>query len=338
MLTLAVLYLPILLTDRSIFGYRLSNMQLLNIGMTQVNATLIMALGAMSLTYLTGRAGLISVGHAALFAVGAMTSAIVGTQWGWSFPVVLVACAVSGALAGVIAGLPSLRVRGLYFLISTLALHYIVIYTFAAYQDAYFDVVGVRLPEPLIFGHMLDSQLRWYYFLLVIVVLALLGMRNSLNAREGRALMALRDHELAATAAGVDVRLLRLKAFAFTSAIASVAGALYAYYLGTVSYENFGINFAIQFIAMIIIGGMGSLGGAIVGAILWVVLPSVITGFVTQAQDSVPWLYQFLVNGKPQLVQLIFGVLVIVFLIWAPGGIADLVRKRIPNAHKEGKK
>ena len=107
-----LLYLPVLLTERAIFGVRLSNMQLLNLGLTQINLMLIAALGALSLTYLTGVAGLISIGHAAFYAVGAMAGAAAGTQWGWPFPVVLIVAAAAGALAGALAGLPSLRVRG----------------------------------------------------------------------------------------------------------------------------------------------------------------------------------------------------------------------------------
>ena len=106
-------YLPVVLTERAAFGVALSNMQLLNLGLTQINLMLIAMLGALSLNYLTGCAGLISIGHAAFYATGAMTAAITGTQWGWPFPLVLLASGVMGAAMGLLAGLPSLRVRGL---------------------------------------------------------------------------------------------------------------------------------------------------------------------------------------------------------------------------------
>lgn len=320
-------YLPFVLSSRSIFGVRLSNMQLLNIGLSQVNLMLLSILGALSLTYLTGRAGLISIGHAALYAVGAIMAGVAGSQWGWPFPVVIAAAGVAGAFAGVLAGLPSLRVRGLYFLISTMALHYIVIFGYTIYQDKYFDVIGIRVPEAIIGQFVLDSQLRWYFFLLPVVAVTFLFLANSLRGREGRAMMAMRDHELAATAAGVDVRVLRLKTFAFTSAIAAMGGALLAYYMTTASVEIFSINFAIQFIAMIIVGGMGSLWGAVIGAAIWMLVPSVISGLITQVQGSSDQLYNLLSNGKPQLVNLVFGLLVIVFLIRAPGGIAGIGRQ-----------
>ena len=320
-------YLPVLLTERSLFGVRLSNMALLNLGLTQVNLMLIAMLGGLSLNYLTGCAGLISIGHAAFYAVGAMVGAITGSQWGWPFPAVLVAAGLAGALAGLLAGLPSLRVRGLYFVLSTFAMHYIVVFLFLEYQFKFFDVVGVPY-KPASLGPLdLNTPIRWYFFLLPLVALVYWGLRNSLRSREGRAMMAMRDHELATTAVGVDVRILRLKAFAFSSAIAAVAGALYAYYLTNVTSEAFGIQFAIQFIAMIIIGGMGSLAGSLVGAAVWLLLPSIITGFASQAGGSTGLVRLLLVDHKAQLVQVIFGMLVILLLIFAPDGLAGIGRR-----------
>ena len=320
-------YLPVLLTDRAIFGVRLSNMQLLNVGLTQVNLMLIAMLGALSLNYLTGCAGLISIGHAAFYAVGAMTAAITGTQWGWPFPLVLVAAALAGAVIGLLAGLPSLRVRGLYFVLSTFAVHYIVVFAFQEYQFKAFDVAGVPYRPAALGPFQIDTPMRWYFFLLPLVALVYLGLRNTLRSREGRAMTAMRDHELAATANGIDVRILRLKAFAFSSAIAAVGGALYAYLLTNVTAEFFGISFAIQFIAMIIIGGMGSLAGSLVGAAVWLLLPSVISGFAAQAGESTGLLHRILVDNKPQLVQVVFGLLVILLLMFAPGGLAGIGRR-----------
>ena len=320
-------YLPSVLSHRAAFGFRLTNAQLLNLGLSQINLMMIAMLGALSLNYLTGCAGLISIGHAAFYATGAMTAAIVGTQWGWPFPAVLVAAAVTGACVGVIAGLPSLRVRGLYFVLSTLAVHHVVVFVFLEYQFRFFDVVGVPYEPARIGGFELNTPTRWYFFLLPLVAIVYWILRNSLNTREGRAMQAMRDHELAATAAGVDVRILRLKAFAFSSAIASMAGALQAYFMSNVTSESFGLDFAIQFIAMIIVGGLGSLGGSLVGAAIWLLLPSIISGLAPQGSAANGWIGVLLVEHKPQLVQAIFGTLIIVLLIFAPGGVSGLGRK-----------
>jgi branched-chain amino acid transport system permease protein len=323
----ALCYLPFVLSSRSAFGVRLSNVQLLNLGLSQINLMLIAMLGAMSLNYLTGCAGLISIGHAAFYATGAMTAAITGTQWGWPFPLVLVAAALSGALAGTLAGLPSLRVRGLYFVLSTLAVHHVVSYAFLEYQFRFFDVVGVPYNAATLGPLALDTPLRWYFFLLAVLVLVYWGLRNTLRTREGRVLMAMRDHELATTAVGADVRILRLKAFALSSAIASLAGALHAYFMSNVTSETFNISFAIQFIAMIIIGGLGSMPGALMGAALWLLLPSILSGLAPQSGEASGLARLLLIEHKAQLVQVVFGLLIIVLLIFAPGGIAGIGAK-----------
>ena len=320
-------YLPVVMSERAVLGVRLSNMQLLNLGQTQINLMLITVLGALSLNYLTGVAGLVSIGHAAFYAVGAVTGAAVGTQGGMPFPVVLVAAALAGAAAGIVAGLPSLRVRGLYFVLSTFALHYIVVFLMSEYQFRVFDVSGIPFEEAWLGPLALDTPIRWYFFLLVLCVLTYWGLANTMRTREGRALMAMRDHELAATSAGIDVRILRLKAFALSSSIAAVAGALYSYYMTNVNAEFFGITFAIQFVAIIIIGGMGSLAGSVVGAAIWLLVPAIITGFATEIATTESPVGKFLVDSKPQIVQLVFGSLVIVLLIFAPEGVAGLGRR-----------
>jgi branched-chain amino acid transport system permease protein len=326
-------YLPFVLSERSILGVSLSNTQLLNLSLTQINLMLIAMLGALSLTFLTGCAGLISIGHAALYAIGAMTAATTGALWGWPFGAGLLAAAFTGALAGLVAGLPSLRVRGLYFVLSTMALHYIVVYAFLEFQFKFFDVVGIPYPLASLGAWELNTPMRWYFFLLPTVAAVYLGFKNILSHREGQALKAMRDHELAAASMGVHVSVLRIKAFMLSSSIASVAGALYAHYLTNVTSEAFGIGFAIQFIAMIIVGGMGSLGGSMWGAGVWLLLPSVIQLIAAQASETTGLVHWVLVENKAQLVQLIFGSLVVALLIFAPAGLAGLAEKWRNSRH-----
>lgn len=323
-----VLYLPFVLTSRSIFGVRVGNMVLLNLGIAQVNLMLISVIGAVSLNFLTGCAGLVSVGHAAFFALGAMAAAAAGMHLGLPFLATLVAATAAGAVGGAIAGLPSLRVRGLYFVLSTLALHFIVVFAFSEYQYAFHGVAGITMGDTTILGFEIDSALRWYFFLLPIVALACVMLHATLGFREGRAVRAMRDNELAAAAAGIDVRMLRLKVFAFSSALASLAGALQAYYLSTVAADIYTLDMAIQFIAMIIVGGMGSIRGGVAGAVLWLLLPSVLTGTAVELKVLPGGFARFLVEHRPQVVNLIFGGLVALLLIFAPGGLAGLARRR----------
>jgi branched-chain amino acid transport system permease protein len=322
-----LVWLPFILQTRTVFGIRLSNMQLLNLGLAQVNLMLISVIGAVSLNFLTGCAGLVSVGHAAFFALGAMAAAAAGLHLGLPFVATLVAAVLAGTVAGVIAGLPSLRVRGLYFVLSTMALHFIVVFLFSEYQYAFHDVIGVSMGEARLFGFELDSNIRWYFFLLPIVIACGLMLSSTLRHREGRALLAMRDNELAASSLGIDVRILRLKAFAFSSAMASLAGALQAYFLTNVAAEMYSLNFAIQFIAMIIIGGMGSIAGSVTGAIVWLLLPSVLMGFAMEMKGTSGGIAHFLVEHRPQVVNLIFGTIVALLLIFAPGGLSAAWRK-----------
>ena len=322
-----LLYLPFVLQSRMILGIRLSNMQLLNVGLAQLNLTMIAAIGAVSLNYLTGCAGLVSIGHAAFFAIGAMAAAAAGKHLGLPFLATLLAAMLAGAVAGVVAGLPSLRVRGLYFVLATLALHFIVVFAFSEYQYAFFDVGGIAMGEARIGGVEIDSNIRWYFFLLPIVILSCLALNNSLHHRQGRALLAMRDNELAAAASGIDVGMLRLKAFAFSSALASLAGALQAYFLTTVSAEIYTLNFAIQFIAMIIIGGMGSITGGVVGALVWLLLPSMLTGFASEMKAFPNPFSKLFAEHQPQAVNLIFGTVVVLLLIHAPGGLVGGARQ-----------
>ncbi len=145
-----VVYLPFVLSHRAAFGFRLTNTELLNLGLTQINLMLIAMLGALSLNYLTGCAGLISIGHAAFYATGAMTAAIVGTQWGWPFPLALAAAALTGALVGVVAGLPSLQGARALFCPVDARRASVVVFAFLEYQFRYFDVVGVPYDAPLL--------------------------------------------------------------------------------------------------------------------------------------------------------------------------------------------
>ncbi len=331
-----VLYVPFVLNTRTVFGYRVGNMVLLNLGLAQVDLMLISIIGAVSLNFLTGCAGLISVGHAAFFAVGAMAAAAAGQQLGLPFAATLIAATIAGAIAGVIAGLPSLRVRGLYFVLSTLALHFIVVFCFAEYQYAFHDVAGVTMGDATIMGFELDNNVKWYFFLLPFVVLVCVMLQSTLGLREGRAVLAMRDNELAAAASGIDVRMLRLKVFAFSSAIASLAGALQAYYFTSVSAEIYTLDTAIQFIAMIIVGGMGSIRGGIAGAVVWLLLPSVLVGTTVELKVLPGGVAQFLVGHQPQMVNLTFGVLVAVLLITAPGGLAGLARSFAARGSRQG--
>ena len=319
-LALVLLYLPFVFENRELFGISLSNTQLLGMSLVQINFALIAVIGAVGLNLLIGYTGQISLGNAAFFAIGAIGAGVTGVQWGWPFPFVLLSAGLLGAVVGVIVGLPSLRLRGLYLLMATLGLHFIANFAFLEYQNRYFGPVGIRFQDPNVFGWVLDDHLSWYFLLLFLVALSVLTTKNLLRSREGRAFVSVRDQDIAAGAAGINVAATKLRAFAFSSFMVSVAGACYVWYLSNAQQEIFTLLLAIQFIAMIIIGGLGSIPGAIFGALLWQLLPSVIDT-LSGSFGKAPLVGDMLSKNGPQLNNIILGLVIMVVLVVKPEGL-----------------
>lgn len=322
-LAAALVYLPFVFSSRTLFGIQLSNTQLLGMSLVQINFALIAVLGAVGLNLLIGYAGQISLGNAAFFAIGAIGAGVTGVQWGWPFPLVLLSAGLLGAICGFIVGLPSLRLRGLYLLMATLGLHFIANYAFLRYQNAFFGPAGISFSDPSIFGFVLSTNIRWYFALLAIVVAAMLGTKNLLRSREGRAFVSVRDQDIAAGSAGINVAATKLRAFTFSSFLVSVAGALYVYFLTNAQQEIFTLLLAIQFIAMIIIGGLGSLPGAVFGALLWQLLPQVINTF-SGVLGATPVIGETLVDNSAQLNTVVLGLVIMLVLILKPDGLNGL--------------
>jgi len=317
----ALLYLPSVLNNRMIFGYGLTDTQLLGIGLSQVNFTLIAIIGATALNLLVGYTGLLSLGHAAFFSVGAIVAAVLDVQHSTPFPLVILMAGLVGAVIGAFVGLPSLRLRGLYLLLSTFALHFIILYVFREYQTRNFGFSGITYESPSLFGFELNSDDRWYLVLLVAAALTLLVCRNLLSARSGRSLVAVRDHDVAAGSLGVPVGTQRIKSFAITSFITSACGALYVYYLGSTSSDAYTLEFVIAYFAIIIIGGMGSLLGPVLGAIIWTLLPQVLSTAATSVDPSTPVIGNLLQTYQGQTVGLILGLLIILIMVFKPAGL-----------------
>jgi branched-chain amino acid transport system permease protein len=319
----ALLYLPSVLENQAFLGYGLTNTQLLGVGLPQVNYALIAIVAAIALNLLVGYTGLLSLGHAAFFSVGAITAAVLDVQHGLPFPLVILAAGLVGAAVGAFFGLPSLRLRGLYLLLSTFALHFIALYVFREYQNRNFGFSGISFEAPSVFGFTFDSETKWYYLLVVAAALTLLTSRNLLNTREGRSLVAIRDHDVAAGALGVAVGRQRIKSFAITSFITSAVGALYVYYLGTTTYEAYSLEFVINYFAIIIIGGMGSLLGSVLGAVVWILLPQILQTFAQNVSPDAPVIGSLLNDYQGQTVATLLGLFVILIMIFKPGGLNE---------------
>jgi branched-chain amino acid transport system permease protein len=323
-LVAALWYLPSVLNNRMIFGYGLTDTQLLGVGLPQVNFALIAVMAAVALNLLVGYTGLLSLGHAAFFSVGAITSAVLGVQHDVPFPLVILASGCAGAVVGAFFGLPSLRLRGLYLLLSTLALHFIALYVFLTYQTHNFGPAGITYDAPSVFGWTVDSDDRWYVLLVVLAGVVLLLARNLLAMREGRSLVAIRDHDVAAGSLGIHVGRQRIKSFAMTSFITSAVGALYVYYLGNTSSDAYSLEFVINYFAIIIIGGLGTLSGSVFGALLWTLLPQALQTLSGSVSPDTFVVGNLLSNYQGQTANIVLGLLIIAIMLFKPTGLSGI--------------
>jgi branched-chain amino acid transport system permease protein len=322
LLAAALLYVPHVLVTHQFFGSPLSDNAVLGLSLNQVNVALISIIAAVALNVLTGYTGLISVGNAGFFALGAGIGAFFNVQHHHPFLLVLLYAGIAGALVGAIVGLPSLRVRGLYLLLATLAFQQIATYLFLKYQKANFGEVGAIFTPPKVIGSWaLTTDTRWYFFLLILVALTIIGAKNLLRTRQGRALVAVRDQDIAAASAGINVAMVKVKVFALTSAVITVAGALYTWYLGVAQADIFTIAFAITFVAMIIIGGLGSVNGAVLGALLYTLLPQVIKTISGNIGPDAPLVGSLLSEHAPQVNNILLGLLIVIIVIFKPDGL-----------------
>jgi branched-chain amino acid transport system permease protein len=280
------------------------------------------SIGALSLMLLTGYAGQVSLGHAGLLAAGAFTAGILSKELAAPIYVTVPAAAVTGAVLGVIFGLPSLRLRGLYLAVSTLALHFVVVYLGGEYETKRGFSTGITIDTPVIFGFRMYGGKIWYFILLAFAAATLLICVNLLRSRSGRAWRAIHSHETVAEALGISVAGYKLLAFVISSAIAAVAGALFAYYRSFVSVEAFSLFLSIQYVAMIIIGGMGSLLGALLGAVFVTLFPYLIEALLLKLPDAQAYAgVLFAVNYAA------FGVVMILFLVFEPQGLVGIWRR-----------
>ncbi len=283
--------------------------------------TFLAAVGAISLMLLTGYAGQVSLGHAGLIAAGAFTAGILYRETGAPLWITLPAAGIAGALLGLVFGLPSLRLRGLYLAVSTLALHFVVLYLGGEYEARRGFSTGIIIDAPKIGGWTVSGNRTWYFIFLGAAVATLLVALNLLRSKTGRAWRAVRAHETVAGAFAIDVKRAKLTAFVVSSTITALSGALFAHWRGFVSVEAFSLFLSIQYVAMIIIGGMGSLLGAILGAIFVTLFPYGIESVMRLFAGKVNPGTIFSINHAA------FGLVMILFLVFEPLGLVGIFRR-----------
>ncbi len=287
-----------------------------------VNLIALASIGALGLNMLTGCTGLISLGHAGFLAVGAFTTAGLATRLGLPFVLVLPAAIIVGALAGLLAGLPALRLRAVYVILSTIAIQFIIVLIANDFETRSGHTGGIPVAPPSIGPLTLDSPQKWYFPIMGITLIVCIFCINLLRTKIGRAWMAIRDRDIVAWALGVNIGYYKVLAFVFSSAIASLAGSIAAYYLGFATTTEFTIWLSMFYLAMIIVGGLGSIMGSFLGAILITLLPYVLSDVFRSI--GVPHALQ----GRIFAVQYaLMGFIIALFLILEPDGIVGMWRK-----------
>ena len=289
-----------------------------------LNLCLLACIGALGLMILTGFCGQISLGHAAFLAIGAYATVVLTVHANMPFVVVVPASAIAGAIVGLIVGLPSLRFRGVYLAISTLAMHYAIVFLCTSYQAKFGSsaTAGITISDPSIGPFRLHGERPWFYFLLGLLVIVTWFCINLVRTRPGRAWMAIRDRDVAAEAIGINLTRYKLSAFMLSATLASVSGSLAAYYSNVVTVESYTLDLAVIYVAMIIVGGMGSILGGLLGAI-----------FITLLPFGIEWLFEFLPRMwrfGPTMFGLqvaVVGVCIILFLLFEPKGLAEIWRR-----------
>jgi branched-chain amino acid transport system permease protein len=278
----------------------------------QLTFILIYSIVGVGLMLIVGFTGLLSLGHAAFFGVGAYTQAVM-INAGLPFPVALVSAGLLAASVGVIVGLPVLRLKGLYLAIATLALAFIVEEIFARWESVTGGNMGLKVKPPVFLSIEIDEPRVFYYVCLLVTVLCTLVIINILRSPTGRAFVAIRDSEISAQSMGIHLALYKTMSFAISAAMAGIGGALYAHGLTFLSPDQFGLVQAIDFLLMIVIGGLGYIHGAFLGAIFLITMPEIISNTKHLLPDVI---------GKATgLKAVVFSAVLVAIVLFEPMGL-----------------
>jgi branched-chain amino acid transport system permease protein len=287
------------------------------------NRVLLACFGAIALNILMGTAGQVSIGNAAFLLIGAM-SAVYFLRAGVPFPLDIICAGLVAGVVGVIVALPAVRLVGLFLALATLALQFITIFFANRYQssDPLAASAGFHI-DPL-FGSkgLLGGQRWWGLVLFVLVSILLVGASRAIHGKVGRAMRIMRDHEIVAPTFGVPVVQYKIAAFAMTSMVVGFAGGLQGHFSGSVNVETFTLLISIQFIAMILVGGLDSVAGAVIGAAVVTALPAYVPKWIAPIIGA----RQAALKG-PQIAQIIYGVLIIIFILSSQGGLVGWMRE-----------
>ncbi len=264
---------------------------------------------------LMGYAGQVSFGHAAFFGLGGYTAAILTTAYGWPTPAALLAAMALPGLVAALIGRPTLKLKELYLALATLAFGILVHILFSEGGEITGGPSGlIGIPYLSLGGLVFDRDIKFYYLVLVVVLLVSLGVNNLIHSRVGRALRAIRESEHAAETSGMDTVLLKLQAFVFSAVLAGLAGGLYAFYVTFISPSPFGFHTSVQFVLMAVVGGLGTFWGPLLGS-----------GLVVALGEVLRWAVPLVIPGAGGEYQIIFfGMILVLVVVFRPKGLGSL--------------
>src|ERR1700749_181376 len=291
--------------------------------LTLVVSALIAVIGAVGLNLLTGTTGLISLGQAGFLAVGAYTNAILLTDYHMPVWVGLPAAGIAGPLVSIVVGIPSLRLKGLYLAITTLAFAFIINHIILYAEHLTHGPNGVFVSGAKLFGFGLQRGPALYYLTLALAVGTGFAALNILRTRIGRAFIAIRDHDIAAQVMGIDLVRYKLLAFVVSSFIVAIAGALLSLQIRFVNIDVFALILSIEALAIIILGGLGSAAGAVLGAGFLSYLPEAIRLVLSAVIDPASPLYA---NYVYEIRGIANGLVIVLFLRFKPDGLIGFWR------------
>lgn len=269
------------------------------------------AILAVTLNFVLGYAGIFSMAHAVFFGVGAYTAAFFAIHFGFGFVAATALAMLVAALISLALALPALRVRGEYFVAASLGLQMLAVTLFSEWKSVTGGIGGLtNIPVARIFGVAFSTPERFLALALACLALILLVVRALVRSSFGRSLKAIRDDETAAWACGKQVSIVRTTAVVVSSALAAVGGSLYAFYLSFINVESFGLDTSVFLMAMVIIGGTGTLFGPVVGAVLIMLLPALLS-----------WLPYLPASEIGSIQQMVYGLAMVLLMIFRPGGL-----------------
>lgn len=275
-----------------------------------LSLAMVYAISAIGLTVLTGYSGQVSLGQVAFFAVGAYVGTWFQQVLHFPFLVALGGAGACAAALAVVVGLPIIRFRGLYLAVATLALSQGVV-TLLTIWDYTGGYLGFKVPQAEVAGYAIDTDLKFYVFAATALALTVLLVRNLLRSRMGRALSSIRQSEVGAQAAGINIAHYKIQAFAVSAFLTSCSGMLYGALLRTVTVDQFSLWISLAFLFMIFVGGQRSIVGAIVGSIFYVFTPQLLRDFA-------------FTRPFPDVPNIVFGLIFMLVFLFAPNGLAGI--------------